>query len=276
MSVRLSVFAEQLAILAEELRVGSLEHPSKLAGIFLADLDLVALGVNLEKELLAAERLELWRDFPSGRQTGNKATQSDNEQDGRYEIAEHLIHGMSVQKAEDARALFWRIEKIIRRVRHAGFLASVGRVAPRSRRFAALGVQALNLGHTREYAVALVAHHLDQQPRYAIRIGRRNSGNGLALHAAAVAGFPRRSDGMLAKRLAILLEELCVGSLQCPGEFRGTFLADVHLVALRVDLEKKLFAGGRLKLRRDFLRVASRSEKEDGGRKQGEAGESSK
>jgi hypothetical protein len=60
MSVRLSVFAEQLAILAEELGVGSLEHPSKLAGIFLADLDLVALGVNLEKELLAAERLELW------------------------------------------------------------------------------------------------------------------------------------------------------------------------------------------------------------------------
>lgn len=37
-------------------------------------------------------------DFPSGRQTGNKATQSDNGQVGRYEVAEHLIHGRSVQK----------------------------------------------------------------------------------------------------------------------------------------------------------------------------------
>jgi hypothetical protein len=42
------VLAEQLAILVEELRVGSLEHPSKLAGIFLAGVDLVVLGVNLE------------------------------------------------------------------------------------------------------------------------------------------------------------------------------------------------------------------------------------
>ena len=66
-----------------------------------------------------------------------------------------------VYKKRRTRALFWCIEKIIRRVRHAGFLASVGRVAPRSRRFAALGVQALNLGHAREYPVALVAHHLD-------------------------------------------------------------------------------------------------------------------
>src|SRR4029077_12529463 len=140
---------------------------------------------------------------------------------------------------------------------HANFLASVDRVATGSRRFAALGVQALNLCHAREHPVALVAYHVDQQPGNGITIGRRNCGNSLALHAAAIAPFPRRSNGMLAKRLAILVEELRLGSLQRPSELRRTFLADVHLVALRVHPEKKLFAGGRLELRRDFLRVAS-------------------
>lgn len=64
------MFAEQLAILVEELCVGRLELPRKLAGLLLADVDLVALGADLEEKFLAAERLEPRRDFSSGRQKG--------------------------------------------------------------------------------------------------------------------------------------------------------------------------------------------------------------
>ena len=59
---------------------------------------------------------------------------------------------------------------------------------------------------------------------------------------------------MFAERFTILVEKLSVRSLQRPGEFRSVTLAAVDLVALRMDLEKKLFVCGRLELLRDFLR----------------------
>ena len=58
---------------------------------------------------------------------------------------------------------------------------------------------------------------------------------------------------MSAERLAILVEELGLRSLQRPGELRPVTLAGVDLFPLRVDLEKKFFVGWRLELLRNLL-----------------------
>ena len=72
--------------------------------------------------------------------------------------------------------------------------------------------------------------------------------------AAAVIRFPRRSGEMFAEGFAVFVEELGVGSFQRPRKFRGAFLADVDLIALRMNLKKKLFVGRRLELGRNLLR----------------------
>ncbi len=59
---------------------------------------------------------------------------------------------------------------------------------------------------------------------------------------------------MPAERFAVFVEELGVGCFQPPDELRGTLLTDIDLIALRMNLEKQLFIGGRLELRRDLLR----------------------
>jgi hypothetical protein len=63
-----------------------------------------------------------------------------------------------------------------------------------------------------------------------------------------------RASEMFTEGFAILVEELGVGSLQRPSELPGVTLAGVDLVALRMDLEKKLFFGTWLDLLRDLLR----------------------
>jgi len=83
-----------------------------------------------------------------------------------------------------------------------------------------------------------MAKDRDEKPWNGIGVRRRRIGNGLAGDTAAVVRFPRRSGEMLAEQFAVFVEELGIGSLQRPSELRGVTLADVDLVALRVDLKK--------------------------------------
>lgn len=59
---------------------------------------------------------------------------------------------------------------------------------------------------------------------------------------------------MLAEGLPVFVEESGVGSFQIPNELRGIALAGIDLVAFRMNLEKQLFVGGRLKLLQNLLR----------------------
>jgi hypothetical protein len=95
---------------------------------------------------------------------------------------------------------------------------------------------------------------------HGFEIRRRRIGTGFAGNTAAVARFPGRSGEMFAEGLAILVEKLCIGSLQCPSELPGVTFAGVHLVALRMNLEKKFFICRWLELLRDLLR-GSREQK---------------
>ena len=60
------MFTDGLAVFVEELGVGSFELPEKRRGTFFTGVDLVALGVELEEELLVGGRLELGRDLLGG------------------------------------------------------------------------------------------------------------------------------------------------------------------------------------------------------------------
>src|ERR1700686_359742 len=60
------MFAEGLAIFVEELSVGSFQGPRELCGGAFAGVDLVALGMYLEKKLFIGGGLELLRDLLLG------------------------------------------------------------------------------------------------------------------------------------------------------------------------------------------------------------------
>ena len=128
----------------------------------------------------------------------------------------------------------------------------MGTVTSEDWRYATLGVEALNRGDVRERTAAFVADGVDEQPRNRTRILSIYARNDFARDPADVSGFPCRSGEMFAEQLAILVEELCVGSLEHPRKLASIFLADVDLVALGVDLEKKFLAAERLEPRRDF------------------------
>src|SRR5579862_2403135 len=59
---------------------------------------------------------------------------------------------------------------------------------------------------------------------------------------------------MPAEWFAVFVEKPRVGRLQRPAELPAVTLADVNLVALRVNFQKQPFLIGRLKLLRDILR----------------------
>ena|ERR1700720_165499 len=138
------------------------------------------------------------------------------------------------------------VEEVVGGVWNAEFLADVRSVATGRRCLTPFGVEALDGRYAGEHAAAIVADDVDEKPRNRIGVRRRRVGNGFAGYAAAIVRFPGRSGEMFAEVFAIVVEELGVGSLQRPGELRGVTLAGVDLVALGVDLEKKLFVGGRL------------------------------
>jgi hypothetical protein len=62
---------------------------------------------------------------------------------------------------------------------------------------------------------------------------------------------------MLTEGFAILVEELRVRRLQRPSELPRFSLADVNLIALRMQPKKKLFVSRRPKVFRDLLRSNS-------------------
>src|SRR5229473_1442394 len=146
------------------------------------------------------------------------------------------------------------VEEVVGGVWNAEFLAEVRSVAAGGRCFAPFGVETLDGCGAGQHAAAIVADDVDEKPRNRIGVRRRRIGNGFAGNTAAVVRFPGRSGEMFAEGLAILVEELGVGSLQRPSKLRAVSLAGVDLVALGMDLEKKLFLGGRLDLLWDFLR----------------------
>src|SRR6266852_1868897 len=86
------MFAEGLAILVEELGVGSLQRPSKLRAVSLAGVDLVALGMDLEKKLFLGGRLDLLWDFLRGGGERKNSACGD-EQRGGNESANVIGHG---------------------------------------------------------------------------------------------------------------------------------------------------------------------------------------
>jgi hypothetical protein len=53
------MLAEGFAVLVKKLRVGSLQRPSELRAVTLADVDLVALCMDPKKKLCVGGRLEL-------------------------------------------------------------------------------------------------------------------------------------------------------------------------------------------------------------------------
>src|SRR5229473_3767772 len=146
------------------------------------------------------------------------------------------------------------VEEVVGGVWNAEFLAEVRSVAAGGRCFAPFGVETLDGCYAGERAAAIVADDVDEKPRNRLSVGRRRVGNGFAGNTAAVVRFPGRSGEMFTEEFAILVEELGVGSLQGPSELRGVALAGVDLVALRMDLEKKLFVCGWLELLRHLLR----------------------
>src|SRR5258708_9836721 len=146
------------------------------------------------------------------------------------------------------------VEEVVGGVWNAEFLAEVRSVAAGGRCFAPFGVQTLDGCYAGKHAAAIVADDVDEEPRNRLSVGRRRVGNGFAGNTAAVVRFPGRSGEMPAEEFAILVEELGVGSFQRPSEFPGVALAGVDLIALGMDLEKKLLVGGRLELLRELLR----------------------
>src|SRR5712692_1749851 len=160
--------------------------------------------------------------------------------------------GFSRRKVK--RGLFRGVEEVVSGVWHADFLANVRSVAAGRWCFATFGVEALDGCGAREHAATIVAEDVDEKPWNGISVRRRRIGNGFAGNTAAVTRFPGRSGEMFTEGFAILVEELGVGSLQGPSELRGVTPAGVDLVALRMDLEKKLFLDGWLDLLRHLLR----------------------
>ena len=149
--------------------------------------------------------------------------------------------------------LFWRVEEIVRRIRYPQFLSGMPRIAARSRRLSALGINPLNAARARKHATAFVTHNIHQEPGNRIRVRRRRIRYRFAFNTAAVIRFPRWPGKMLSERFSILINQLRTRSLQSPRILRNSFLADVHLVALSMHLQKKLLTGRRLNLLRDLL-----------------------
>jgi hypothetical protein len=91
-----------------------------------------------------------------------------------------------------------------------------------------------------------------------------------ALPVTRLPSLPGRPGGMFAEGFAVLVKELCVGSLQRPSELRSVTLAGVDLVTLRMDPEKKFFAHRWLDLRGDLLRGnIGRKDRDRGGDQRG-------
>ena len=122
------------------------------------------------------------------------------------------------------------------------------RIAARSRRLPALGIDPLNAGRARKHAAALVAHNIHQQPRNRIRIRRRHIGYRFARNAAAVARLPRRPREMFSERFSILVKQLRIRCFQRPRSRRRVALARLEL--------QKLLARRRLNLWRRLLPVS--------------------
>src|SRR5580704_6629103 len=146
------------------------------------------------------------------------------------------------------------VEKVVGGVRHTNLLAGVHGIASGRGRFATFGVEAPNGRGAREHAAALVAHDVNEKPGNRIRIWRGHIRDSFARNTASIFCFPGWPSKMFAEGFAVFVEELGVGSLQRPSELRGTLLTDIDLIALRMNLKQKLFAGGRLELLRNFLR----------------------
>jgi hypothetical protein len=132
--------------------------------------------------------------------------------------------------------LFWAVEKIIGGVWYTDFLVDVILVTAGAGRFATFRVEALDCGGAGKHAIAGVAGNFDEKPwdRLGIR-GRDGNGN-FADYAAAVIGLPGRSSAMLADKLVLYVEELGVGSFQCPHKLPTATFATVNLVAPGVSL----------------------------------------
>ncbi len=157
--------------------------------------------------------------------------------------------------------LFRRVQEVVSGVWDADFLADVRSVASGRWCLATFGVEALDGCDAGEHAAAIVTDDFDEKPGNGIGVRRRRIGNGFASNTAAVVCLPGGSGEMFTEGFAILVEELGVGGLQRPSELRGVTLAGIHLVALRMDLEKKLFLGGWLDLLRNLGCAGNRERK---------------
>jgi hypothetical protein len=175
--------------------------------------------------------------------------------------------GVSVlQNSEKRRSaeLLGGVEEVVGGVGGAKFLAGVGGVATGGGGFAAFGVKALDGGGAGEDAGAVVGEDGDEEPGDGIGVGRGSVGDGFTGDAAAIVGLPGGAGKVFAEGFAVLVEELGVWSLESPCELSAIGFAGVDLVALGVELEEELFVGGRLELRRHFLRRSGQGKK--GGR----------
>ena len=158
--------------------------------------------------------------------------------------------------------LFRSEEEIVGGIGDAEFLTGMSRIATGRGSLSAFRVQALDGRDTGEYALSAMVHDGHQQPGNRIRVRRRCICGCLALDAATITSFPGRPGELLAERFPVFVEELRIGSLQRPGKLGSTFLADVDLITLGVDVGHELFIGGRLQFLRGTLGVRGRGERE--------------
>jgi hypothetical protein len=157
--------------------------------------------------------------------------------------------------------LFWGVEEVVGRIGHTHFLIEVIGIATVGWRLPTVCVELLDSRGAREYAIAIVANNLDEKPRNGISIGRTRCDSDFAIHSAAVFRLPARSSGMLARRLALIIEELRIGSFESPIKLRRFTFAGVNLIPSRVELNDKLLVDWRPKERRDLRILLSDNRK---------------
>lgn len=88
------MLAERLALFIEKLRVGRFQRPSVSVEVLFLDVDLIALGMNLQKQLFVGRWLKLRRKL-LGADGGGKKHARCRKQRGCHKYADNFVHGRS-------------------------------------------------------------------------------------------------------------------------------------------------------------------------------------
>src|SRR5260370_17632192 len=138
----------------------------------------------------------------------------------------------------------WRVEIIVCSVCDTHFLAGCRSIAGFGlRRYAALGVDSLDIRHPAEDPFAAVTRCAQQQPRYGPRLRCVLLRHNFSLHFASIHVPPGRPRGMLNYLLPCRVQQFGLRSLEHPGVlFIGALLANIDFLSFRVRHQNYLLA----------------------------------